>query len=85
MRIDGCFWIVFGTDWAVSTLGQKAAKKRENFLERLRHIIPMAVAFALLFRSDVGYGRLGQRLVPETEALNLLGLVLAGPGVAFAI
>jgi protein-S-isoprenylcysteine O-methyltransferase Ste14 len=85
LRIDGCFWIVFGTYWAVSALGQKAEKKRENFLERLRHIIPIAVAFALLLRSDVGYGRLGQRFVPETEALNLLGLVLAGAGVAFAM
>lgn len=85
LRIDGCFWIVFGTYWAVSALGQKAAKKRENLLERLRHIIPMAVACALLSWSDVGYGRLGQRFVPETEALNLLGLVLAGAGLAFAI
>jgi protein-S-isoprenylcysteine O-methyltransferase Ste14 len=85
LRIDGCFWIVFGTYWAVSALGQKAAKKRENLLERLRHIIPMAVACALLSWSDVGYGRLGQRFAPETEALNLLGLVLAGAGLAFAI
>jgi protein-S-isoprenylcysteine O-methyltransferase Ste14 len=85
LRIDGCFWIVFGTYWAVSALGQKAAKKQENFLERLRHIVPMAVACALLSRPAVGYGQLGQRFVPETEALNLLGLVLAGTGVAFAI
>jgi protein-S-isoprenylcysteine O-methyltransferase Ste14 len=85
LRVDGCFWIVFGTYWAVSALGQKAAKKRENFLERLRHTIPMAVALALLFRSDVAYGGLGQRFVPETEALNLLGLALAGAGVSFAM
>ena len=85
LRIDGCCWIVFGTYWAVSALGQKAAKKRENVLERLRHTIPMAVAFALLFRSDIGYGRIGWRFAPDAEALYLLGLALTGAGVSFAI
>jgi protein-S-isoprenylcysteine O-methyltransferase Ste14 len=85
LQIGGCFWIVLATYWAVSALRRKAAKKEEHSLERWRHMIPMAVAFLLLFRSDAGFGRLGLRFVADSEALNLLGLVLAGAGAAFAI
>jgi len=85
LQIVGCFWIVLGGYWAVSALRQKPTKKEEHFIERLRHLVPVMVAFFLLSQSDASYGWLGLRFVPERGTLNLLGLVLAGAGVAFAI
>jgi protein-S-isoprenylcysteine O-methyltransferase Ste14 len=85
LQIVGCFWIVLAVYWAVSALRQKPAKKEEHFTERLRHLVPVMVAFLLLSRSDASYGWLGLRFAPESGTLNLLGLVVAGGGVAFAI
>jgi protein-S-isoprenylcysteine O-methyltransferase Ste14 len=39
----------------------------------------------MLSQSDASYGWLGLRFVPESGTLSLLGLVLAGAGVAVAI
>jgi protein-S-isoprenylcysteine O-methyltransferase Ste14 len=85
LRIVGCFWIVLGVYWAVSALRQKPTKREEHFGERLRHLVPVMVAFLLLSQSDASYGWLGLRFVPESETLSLLGLLLAGAGVPFAI
>ena len=85
LRIVGCFWIVLGVYWAVSALGQKPTKKEEHFIERLRHLVPVMLGFFLLSHSDARYGWLGLRFVPESGTLSLLGLVLAGAGVAFAV
>jgi protein-S-isoprenylcysteine O-methyltransferase Ste14 len=81
----GCCWIVLAVYWAVSALRQKPTKKEEHFSERLRHLVPVMIAFLLLSRSDISYGWLGLRFVAESGPLNLFGLVLAGAGVAFAI
>jgi protein-S-isoprenylcysteine O-methyltransferase Ste14 len=85
LQMVGCFWIVLAVYWAVSALSQKSTKKEEHFIESLRHLVPVMVAFLLLSQSDASYGWLGLRFVPESGTLNLLGLVLAGAGVAFAI
>ena len=85
LQIVGCFWIVLAVYWAVSALSQKPAKKEEHFVERLRHLVPVMIAFLLLSQPDAGYGRLGLRFVPESGTLNLCGLVLAGAGVALAV
>lgn len=85
LQIVSCFWIVLGVYWAVSALRQKPTKKEEHFIERLWHLVPVMVAFFLLSRSDASYGWLGLRFVPASGTLSLLGLVLAGAGVAFAI
>ena len=71
--------------WAVSALRQKSTKKEEHVIERLRHLVPVMVAFFLLSQADASHGWLGLRFVPESGTLSLLGLVLAGAGVAFAI
>jgi protein-S-isoprenylcysteine O-methyltransferase Ste14 len=85
LQIAGCFWIVLAVYWAVSALSQKSTKQEEHFLERLRHLVPVMIAFLLLSQSDASYGWLGLRFVAESRTLNLLGLALAGAGVAFAI
>jgi len=51
----------------------------------LRHLVPVMVAFLLLSQSDASYGWRGLRFAPENGTLSLLGLVLAGAGVAFAV
>jgi protein-S-isoprenylcysteine O-methyltransferase Ste14 len=85
LQIAGCFWIVLAVYWAVSALSQKSAKKEEHFIERLGHLAPVMFAFLLLSQSAARYGWLALRFVPERGTLDLLGLVLASAGVAFAI
>jgi protein-S-isoprenylcysteine O-methyltransferase Ste14 len=85
LQVVGCFWIVLAVYWAVSALSQKSTKKEEHFIERLRHVVPMMVAVLLLSQSDASYGWLDLRFAPENGTLSLLGLVLAGGRVAFAV
>jgi protein-S-isoprenylcysteine O-methyltransferase Ste14 len=85
LQIVGCFWMVLAGYWAVSALSQKSTKKEEHPIERLRHLVPVMIAFLLLSQPDASYGWLGLRFVPESGTLNLLGLLLAAAGVAFAI
>jgi protein-S-isoprenylcysteine O-methyltransferase Ste14 len=85
LQIVGCFWIVLGVYWAVSALRRKPTKKEEHLVERLRHLVPVMVAFLLLSQADPSYGWLGLRFVPESGTLSLLGIGLAAAGVAFAI
>jgi hypothetical protein len=85
LRMVGCFWAVLGVYWAASALRQESTKKEEHFIERLRHLVPVMVAFLLLSQSDASYGWLDLRFAPENGTLSLLGLVLAGARVAFAV
>lgn len=78
-------WIVFILYWIVSARKLKAIKKRESILERLEHLVPLAVAYFLLFATGLDFGWLSKRFVPNVAALNIFAVGLAAAGVGFAI
>jgi protein-S-isoprenylcysteine O-methyltransferase Ste14 len=80
-----CFWLVFFLYWAISALSSKVAKKSESNAERLQRMIPLAVAYSLLFYQGTSFGWLGKRFVADTSAAAVIGVSLTAAGVAFAI
>ena len=78
-------WILFGLYWLVSAFKLKKTKRRESWLERLRYVLPLVVASWFLFQGAAQYGWLGGRLVPDSAAVQWIGVLLTAVGVAIAI
>jgi protein-S-isoprenylcysteine O-methyltransferase Ste14 len=78
-------WLAFILYWFISALRRKEAKRKESWPERLRHILPMAAAYVLMFTPVAHYRALGARIVPASELLGITGTILTVAGVALAI
>lgn len=78
-------WLVFFLYWAISALRSKAAKKTESGAERLKRMIPLGVAYLLLFYNATHLGWLNRRFLADSSATAVLGVLLTAAGVAFAI
>jgi protein-S-isoprenylcysteine O-methyltransferase Ste14 len=78
-------WVVFGVYWMISAFRHRAVKKAERLPEQLLHVLPMAVAFALIFQVNMSFGLLGARFAPASAVKDVTGLWLTAVGVAFAI
>jgi len=78
-------WTAFGVYWLISALRRKPVKEREPWYERLRHLLPMAIAFALVFRTDSHFGWLGVHFISDLVAMDIFGVCVTAGGVAFAI
>jgi protein-S-isoprenylcysteine O-methyltransferase Ste14 len=81
--IEG-LWILFGVYWLLSALKLKKTKKRETWLDRLRYMLPLIVAFCFLWRPELRYGWLAARFVPDSLAVEWIGVFLTAAGVAIA-
>ncbi|HXM99451.1 MAG TPA: isoprenylcysteine carboxylmethyltransferase family protein [Candidatus Dormibacteraeota bacterium] len=84
-RAAGICWLVFGVYWIFSALKQKAEKRREPWIARMGHILPMLAAFLLFNWQVLRYGWLGARFVPFSTAVGIAGLGMTAAGVALAI
>jgi protein-S-isoprenylcysteine O-methyltransferase Ste14 len=80
----GC-WLMFFVYWAISALSSKMAKKSESVAGRLQRMVPLVVAYSLLFHQGTSVGWLGKRFVADTPAAAVIGVALTAAGVAFAI
>lgn len=76
-------WIVWALYWIVSAFRVRKMRKREPILQRLAHLIVVALALAFLFSSKNGV-YLRARF-EHARALRWLGTALAVAGLAFAI
>ena len=77
-------WILFLLYWVVSALNRKRTKRRESIVQRLLYILPLLVAFGLLYRYGFGHRWLGTRFVPDTPPVQWLAVFITAAGVAIA-
>jgi protein-S-isoprenylcysteine O-methyltransferase Ste14 len=82
--IIGDLWALFGLYWLVSALNRKKTKRRESWLQRMVYVLPLVVAFFLLFHYEYAHTWLGKRFVPDTPAIQWLGVAIMACGVAIA-
>jgi protein-S-isoprenylcysteine O-methyltransferase Ste14 len=76
-------WDVLLLVWLVLWFGMKRAKKKETWLERAQHVVPVMLAFWLLFGNQAG--PLGKRLLPATPPELWGGVLLTAMGVGISI
>jgi protein-S-isoprenylcysteine O-methyltransferase Ste14 len=81
--VDG-LWALFVLYWLVSALRRKKTKRRESIVQRLVYILPLAVAFYILYRQDLNYTWLGAFFVPHTQSVQWLGVAIMAAGIAIA-
>jgi protein-S-isoprenylcysteine O-methyltransferase Ste14 len=83
--IDGA-WLLFSAFWLIAALRSKPASRTEGSLQRLSHILFMAVGFVLLYDSvPPSLNWLNHSFVPERRWVGWLGAWLTLAGVLFAI
>lgn len=78
-------WIVAGTIWAVAAIKAKRTVRIEKRGSRMGHVLPLAVALALIFSSKLRIGPLAWRAFPVSWISGILGLIFTIGGVGFAI
>ena len=82
-QLAAWLWNTLLVVWVLMWFGMKRAKKLETPGERLQHVIPVVLAFWLLFGNP---GKLlNLRLLPQTPLVLWIGLLLTALGVGISI
>jgi protein-S-isoprenylcysteine O-methyltransferase Ste14 len=71
--------------WFAGSFTASAPKRRQSTPARIFHRLELLLAFALLTFPNLGFGWLGQQIVPRSEALFVCGAVMLLAGIGFAI
>jgi protein-S-isoprenylcysteine O-methyltransferase Ste14 len=82
--IIGDLWMIFCLYWLVSALNRKKTKRRESVGQRLGYLLPLVVAFYLLYRPQFADGWLATRFVPDTVQVAWIGVAIMACGVTIA-
>ncbi len=84
-QLDLIPWYIFGAYWLITWLRVKHSKTTESLASRLVTIIPMVLAFELLFSDLPRIGLLRLRFTPADAWIAWLGFGVTSLGVAIAI
>jgi protein-S-isoprenylcysteine O-methyltransferase Ste14 len=82
-QIAGWLWNAMLIVWFVLWFGMKRAKKQETPFERLQHVIPVLLAFWLMFDNSLTF--LNARIFPENPLVLWIGLLLTALGIGICI
>lgn len=78
-------WWAFGAYWAITWLRVKRTKTAEPIAGRISTILPLIIAFELLFSQSLRISALGWRFLPADAAIGWSGVFLTALGAALAI
>lgn len=84
-QVDLLPWYVFALYWLITWLRVKRTKSTESVAQRLLTIVPMVLAFELLFSDSLRVGPLRKRFLPAEAWIAWGGIALTSLGVALAI
>jgi protein-S-isoprenylcysteine O-methyltransferase Ste14 len=84
-QIEVIPWYFFVAYWAISWLRVKRTKSAEPLTSRLATIVPLVLAFALLFSNSLRVGPLRLRFLPAEDWIGWSGIALTTVGAAVAI
>jgi protein-S-isoprenylcysteine O-methyltransferase Ste14 len=83
LEMASLLWTLLMLVWLVLWFGMKRAKKRETRWERLQHVVPVLLAFWLLFGKQ--WKVLDTRVFPETPVSLWVGVLVTALGVGISI
>lgn len=84
-QIEMIPWYAFGLYWLITWLRVKRTKVAESLVGRLATMVPLVLAFELMFSHWLRIGPLGIRFVPADVWIACLGVILTCVGAAVAI
>ena len=81
LTISAWLWIAWFVYWNIVAFFVARTKQTESRLQRMKHVLPLAVGFFLVFHHDYFvYGRLY-----ESAAVKIAGAILTAAGLMFAV
>jgi protein-S-isoprenylcysteine O-methyltransferase Ste14 len=83
LEMANLLWTLLMLVWLVLWFGMKRAKKQETRWERLQHVVPVLLAFWLLFGKQSKV--LDTRLLPGTPVSLWVGVLVTALGVGISI
>ena len=81
----GAMWLVWAAYWWASASNVKPALRREGFVSRALHIVPLGAAVALLMPPGAALPILATRFVPSSEPGFWIGAAITAGGLLFAV
>jgi len=78
-------WIIFGAYWLAGALKTRRTIHQESLASRYGVFLLEAVGFVMLFSRVAEIGVLGRRVIPQTSASVVAGVVLTWMGIAIAV
>jgi protein-S-isoprenylcysteine O-methyltransferase Ste14 len=81
----GIPWLVFVIYWIISAFKTRKTQKKEPFAWRYGVMLVEALGFTLLSSERTELGFLGHRLLPRSDALSIVSIVLVWIGIALAL
>ena len=78
-------WVVLFAYWGLAATSASKVSRAESHLSRGVHMAMMGLAFVTVFTGLFSIGVLGQRFLPASLVVTLIGLVVTACGVGFAI
>ena len=84
MQLCSNLWLVFFAVWILAAIGTKRAARRVDWARQISYAVPVVSGFTLLLSSRVEIAVLNRRILPRTEALAIIGIVMTAVGMAFA-
>ena len=84
MQVCGYLWLAFYTCWFLAAFIAKRAKQKVDWGGRMRYVIPVALAYLLMFNRDLNIGYLGYRLIPRTAPIGVAAIAITVTGMLFA-
>ena len=83
LSLDGALWLAWGAYWYWASRAVKANASAEPIPQRLAHLTPIAIGFALLFSRAPTFRPLEVRYLPTAAAP--LGTLIVAAGLAFMV
>jgi len=81
----GAMWLGWAVWWWVSASNVKPAVRREDFVSRALHIVPLGAAVALILPRGSALPVLGARFLPRGEIGSWIGVAVPFGGLLFAV
>jgi protein-S-isoprenylcysteine O-methyltransferase Ste14 len=78
-------WIVFGLFWVITALRTKRTVEKQSLGLRLSYSIPIVAGAWLVLKGTSDPGALGDRVLPHTVPVLIVGLALTLGGLALAL
>ena len=84
-QISSKIWFVWAIVWLLMAAWSKPSKRREFPWQRLEHVIPLVFGFLLIYNNRFAWSLLADRIIPQNDAITIIGLLLTLGGLIFAV
>lgn len=84
-QVVSALWVAWLLYWWASSRNVKPTRRRESFVSRAAHVIPLAVAVWMIAAPKLPGDFLGERFLPAAPLAASVGVATVAGGLAFTV